>query len=421
MRTALKKILAVMLAAALVCAAATGCQKKVETNYTTNPTILLNGYEDLKELNSVNLFEGLGKMELSDEHVTEGNKSAKVTVTDDPWYFNFGIPYFKQATEILRGERDFSDFGRIGMITLDVFSVSPGTRIALQLVYRYNSNKATGRYEPIGDTPTWQELHEGANVVNFNIAADSIPEVEENGAQIRKVVALNFYFDRPTDGDNVFFIDNLRLHNSQSPQQSDERFMKENEICSFDYVWQYKLLTPEVGNAGTDYSPKLVWQNEITSPKADGGAAIKVDAAGIRWPNAYSNYFVGLNVGKDIFNYFPHTEDDYTENDKFCFDIYTPDNNGAVMLTFYFYSNSTAFFVQQACIGVDGVPPLKRGWNYFEYTVAELNAGIRATDNVNFYTMNRFCVVMRTDDTPEGVFYVDNIRMEKGPAPEEED
>ena len=393
-----------------------GCVQREPTDWATSPKVVLNSFESLKDFNAVNVYNALGKIERSadGQYVTEGEYSAKCTIEKDVWKSGYGTPYFYQAANIEYSGSDHTDFAKVSMLTIDVFNTAEQTaQLGVQIVYDFKANSGTGKYEIVGDTIAWMDLKAGYNLVNLNIIKDTIPEVtKEDGTVINQVKGVNIYFERPTDNDKIYYIDNICLHKTENPVKGEARKLKENEICSFDYSWQYKLLTPNSGTAGADYDPVLTWQNDIVSPKSNGGAAVKVSTEHIAsWPKTSSNYFVGLILDGSVLNYVDFSQ--YEGQDKLCFDIYAPELNGVVMMSFGLWRNNNLYYSKQFCQGGLNTLELKRGWNYFEFTVDELNSGEKVTSKVCFATTNKMTFTFRTDDTPNGVFYIDNIRMEK--------
>ncbi|MBQ8686063.1 MAG: hypothetical protein IJ514_07825 [Clostridia bacterium] len=414
-RTFFKTVGLVLSLTTLFCVV--GCKDEEEQtqNLATSPKILLNSYEHAKDMNAIWLNNGFGKMERSKDeaYVTEGEYSAKCTIQKSPWR-DMGTPYLYQAATVEYKDADYTNFSNVSMLTLDVTNTDDEPqKIGLQIVYDFNINAGRGAYEVVGDTINWIDLASGYNLVNLNIIKDTIPEVTlEDGSVINQVKGINIYFERPEDEDKVFYIDNVCLHKTENPVKGEPRQLKENEICSFDQSWQYKLLTPNGGEAGDDYKPIVTWQNDIISPKADGGAAVKVSFEHIKsWPTTSSRYFVGLIMGSELLNYVDFSK--YEGQDKFCFDLYVPEQNGIVMMNFSLARNNTFYFTKQLCEGASGALPLKRGWNHYEFTVDEINSGEKVTSRICFATTNKITFTIWTTDTPNGVFYLDNMRIER--------
>ena len=417
MKKKLFKTLVVFLSlTTLFCSA--GCKEKEDENQNlaTSPKVVLNSYENAKDMNTIWLANSFGKMERSKDEgfATDGKYSAKCTIFQEPWLGADAMPYLYQAATVEYKNADYTNFSNVSMLTMDVSNTDEGTqKIGIQIIYRFNINHGRGQYEPIGDTINWIDLQSGYNLVNLNIIKDTIPEVElEDGTVINQVKGINIYFERPKDEDKIFYIDNICLHKTEKPVQGEPRQLKENEICSFDQSWQYKLLTPNAGEAGEDYKPIITWQNDIVSPKANGGAAVKVSFEHIKaWPTTSSRYFVGLIMGSDLLNYVDFSK--YEGQDKFCFDLYVPEQNGIVMMNFSLARNNIYYFTRQLCEGASGALPLKRGWNHYEFTIDEINSGEKVSSKVCFATTNKMTFTIWTTDTPNGVFYLDNMRIEK--------
>ncbi len=430
MRKQWAKIVAIVFSfLTLTCAFACSRSESSESetqNLATNPEILLNGFENAKDLNAVNLYNTFGSIERSTDaqYVTEGEYSAKCTVTHEPWK-DLGTPYLYQATNIEYKNADYTDFSNVNMLTMDVYNTSKTTeKVGVQIVYDLIRNNTLWKYQAIGDSTVWFDLQSGYNLVNLNVIKDNIPVVTKNdGTKINQIIAVQLFFERPTEADRVFYIDNICLHKTDNPMSGEARSMQAGEICSFNQSWQYKLVQASDGNAGSDYAPKIMWQNAIVSDKDKNGAAIKVSWEHViaPWPTTASRFYPGIIFDNELLSYADLTEytKDYVGNDKFCFDIYVPEENGAIRITLTMYTPSGWYYQREMCCGLNGALDLKRGWNYIEIPVSELHSGEVVNTQRNFAKTSKITFGIWSSDTPNGVFYLDNLRVEKGGTVEE--
>lgn len=378
-----------------------GCANESE-NKPTNPVVLLNSYESNSELYTMAANGVLGKISVNkeEEFLTEGKQSAKISVMHDPWQYR--TPSILQSTNIEYRNENYNDFGKVKHFIFDIYNAGTVAKtIGVQLVYTM-SGDASRFYVNTGSVQQYYTLQPNTwTSVRFDVPREYLPTVKETskdsiyyGQNINKVIAINVSFDRPTDADDHYYIDNFRLYRSQSGFGTIDMALKEDEICSFDYLWQMETLT----SFGT-ISPSLNLVNNVISTET--GTALKMTL-----PASETAGSCGFYLGQSLLKMVNWKS--YDDDDELCFDVYIPEVGG--------YDN---LFIRLVGYGGwivdDHYYSLPKGeWITFRYSVARINGGINSYGDRVFANMNNvgFYVSLQPSET-ESVMYFDNIRMER--------
>lgn len=347
-------------------------------------SIILNSFETQTELDTLQQNGVLGKTELfkSDgAKIKEGSASAKVTVISNP--YKPGDPYLYQALNLEAKNLDYSDFSNVGYITLEVYNEQNVTsRIALCPVF------------PTSDgVDQWFELApQSWTRITYGVERGYIPLSGEK----RAVSGLKIKFERG-ETDKVYYLDDLRLHTVTQEVEKLVMKLDENEICSFDKLWQLQKL---VHQDWTDSAirPQLSIVNDFSADGRGGVLQVvapKDSAVDASWP--------GFIIDKELVSLVRWGA--YKDTDKLCFDVYTPED-GAIT-TIYFLMIGPELvggtFFQKSVKLVPGA------WTTVSFTVAELNAGAKEE---NSFENTGYLEITYVGDVFERIMYIDDIRME---------
>lgn len=399
----MKKFLLILLSLILAMTAlgAVGCgEKPIEKS---NPLIVLNDFETIKDFDTIHLRGYLGRVtkNVDQDFVTRGSSSAKVEVEAYRANSSTKPQSMYQECNLKAKGFNYSDFSFTSDITVDVYNAQLVEKeFKLQLVYELTNGDelvAEIAQSYTLEPQTW-------NKVRYTVDRAYIPVVDG----ISYVKALVFIFQDPPDNQadrfDLYYVDNICLYKTSVPFSSESRSLthRDNvkEICSFDSLWQVKNLT-------LDYADfvSVAWCKDFT---ADGvGASLRVDTAPStsgygQWPSVKIDMssFTSASVGNAV---------DLTlidDNDEFVFDYYIPgegmDNVSVTLNAMY-----DRMFSKTA-MGVRGQ------WNTFRVTVAEINDHLEADESAGtmFYRLRTVAFGLGRG-LPGAVrsFYIDNVRL----------
>jgi len=363
-------------------------------NEPTNAANLVNDYENQKDLNSMMMHSVLGKVTVNEteEYVSHGNASAKVTVMADPFgdVWDHVFPSLYQAMNIKKDGRDYTDFSTTGTVEFDVFNATEEEqKIGLALRYSYYDGNSTTEWFTLAPN-AW-------TTVRYTVVRETIPASTSNGKTIRKVEGAYFYFERP-DEERIFYLDAVRLYPTSEPiGESVKGDLKEDEIVSFDSFWQVSKAKVTSGPA----KPALTHSREFAS---DGGASLKISMPA----NPAINYYY-IDFLKDT--YFKEKKfTSYTDEDFLCFDIYSPSENGysGALHVYLFAAGRGGYFCELLYTIAQGSILRAR------IPVSQINQGIYADiENdvcFQYFTGIQFGYLSSVNSQ---VLYIDNIRVEK--------
>ena len=389
----MKKFFAVTLGLlTLFASTACGAQQAPQENVAPkNEKIFsINTFDSHADLNSLTLNGVLGKVEVNQEdaYLKSGDGSAKVTVISDP--YKAAQPYLYQAMNVQKTGVDCTDFSKVEHVTMDVYNPqSKVKRIGMQPVFTDAYNK--GVIE-------WFDLKaSGWTKVKYTIAREYIPlNKNEQGEKVHLVTGMNIIFDRPSENEE-FYLDDMKIYKTDKGFTPVKMALGKDEICSFDKLWQVQKLGLECYD-GAELVPTVSYVKDITS--TGSGAALRMDTipgpgAG-RWP--------GIVLNEEMLSLVDWAS--YGDNDRFCFDVYTPTTNSLDKIYPNLYVNGVRF------VSADGIS-LKRGeWITVSYTVKELNA-YGAGKQMDFSQVTGIKIFYLEHSGTSKVVYLDNFRMER--------
>ena len=387
----MKKLVTILLVfCTLFALTACGGGEKPQKENARKDIVLVNGFEDVSEMDTVSNYGVLGKVSLNknEAYVKSGEGSAKVTVTSNP--YKVASPYLFQNFNLLKREENYTDFSSVAFVTVQVYNPSNETkRVGVQLAY----TSTNGMREYFDLAPNEWTL------VKLNVIREYIPKLASMNNMLY-VSGLRITFDRPAE-DTTFYLDDLYLYKTESEYTDVVMTLKKHEICSFDSGWQVALAVLEKGTFDL-LMPTVAQESEITA--TGQGSSIKILApAGVgdyqstlRWP--------GVALNEEMLKLFDWGS--YPDTAKLCFDVYAPVENGVDEVWLSAYTDGKRYYSGPA----EKVIPGK--WTTISYTVGEMNATYEYTEEHNF--AHTTYLVVRWGEHPgaDRTLYLDNFRME---------
>lgn len=409
----MKKFLLVLVSIILSLTAlcAVGCGKKPEPP-KTNPLIVLNDFENQKDLDTIHLRGYLGRATLNKEEdfVTRGDGSLFVQVEAQRYASSADPQSIYQECNLKAKGIDYTDFAYTSDVTVDVYNANETAKeFKFQLVYEIHNGE-----ELIAEVAQSYVLEPGVwTTIRYSVERAFVPIQHE----VSYVKALILAFENPPDDQykpfdaedkgkrfDEYYVDNICLYKTTVPFTTETRTLVHHdnvkEVCSFDNLWQIKNLT-----LNYPASVAVSWCKDNT---VDGtGSSLRIDtipstAGYADWPAVQVNkdLFTGSTVGNAL-DFI-----DFDDNDEIAFDWYMPgegmDNCSVTINALY----DRVF--SKTAMGERGK------WNTFRVTVAEINDHLEAKEsNNNLFAKFKTIAFGLGRGMPGAVrsLYIDNIRM----------
>lgn len=347
------KILSKLLCLALVgavCVANVGCSDSKDSETVDSNNVLLADFEDIAQCTQNMIFYyNFGRMTITHEerYVTHGKGAAKINAMGDE-YIASGSPAFEVV--VPETERDFSKLKRI---TFDAYNDTEGD-YTIGVYFKLNNSKGI-------KTESKQVVLKKGELVkvspSFNISLLNI------GYDMTDIYAVGFEFNKVGqnyEGKNDIYIDNLRLVKYEDTPAAIEGTLDENEICSFDHLWQTSICFPTAYAAMPGFEMKVSINSDLNYVKKGKSLKIEIPAswAGLNWDWPYlkfsEKYVEKLNLSQ------------YKDSDTLCMWVYS-DNDFVVPVNLHFWRKS-ATEDRSA-----GSYQLAKGWNYLTWNFGKIN------------------------------------------------
>ena len=362
-----------------------GCEKKQEQPTLTNPVVVLNDFETQTELSTTAMVGLLGKVEINQDaaYKTSGDGSAKITVIHNPYTEALSPTLFQSVNLQKRGE-DHSDFAKTSSMTVDVYNANATVeKLGVQMKY------------PSGNSLIeWFELVPNAwTTIRYKVPRESIPQTQRAGQTGNYIQGIQFLYERPTDADRIFYMDNMCLYKTSEVVAALDKTLKKDEICSFDSWWQVASLTV----SGGAYAPTVSW---VKDKVVSNGAAIKLDAVagndGV-WPE--------IAFEPDYCKMIDWAS--YGEKDRMNIDVYLPEGQ-EMEIALTLYGNGIPFYTKQ-------VQLLAGQWNTVSFTVGEVHSQLsEGAEGMKFSMTTKITLGYRGFlGTEPRQIYFDSFRMER--------
>ncbi len=375
-----------------------------------NPVVLLNGYNKMKDFDSIMMHERLGKITLETDktYVKTGEGSMKITLQKD----RFGglkdtvKPYIYQATIIKADNVDYSDFGKVIAVEFDIFNAQTEEgRVGMRLVYKHSWSVTTR------SSVVWYTLPAGQwTTVRYMVEREFIPpttSTRDPSVMDYLAKGMEFMFDRAdSTADKVYYLDDVRLYRTQIPFTPVEEYgIKEHEITSYDQQWQVSETVAYV--YGDMYNPILSRSKEFTT---DGGSSMRIDTQIDGGKN--TSY---IRISKTMWENGIDWKS-YEDDDVLCFDVYSPRENGLTRFGLFIYGNGSPYYYRTFNISPGQYMPVRI--TVKELKTRNLNNPVsgayvnEATFRCFEYT-SMFAFSISNSATESYTLFIDNMRMEK--------
>lgn len=392
----MKKRLGILLTAITILPLATACVgggtngADNAENADTLQKIVVNDFENSADMGMLLIGNKLGKVSLQEnaDYVKAGGRSAKLSVTGQA---SFGTPYLYQTFDIPDRE-EYSDFTKNVKMTLWVYNDDAEVH-SLRAEYRF----AAGT---LGST----EIELGAKewtMLNYEIDRQYLP-FDANG-DYYSCLGVYFYFDISASGSAYdLYFDELSLYRTEKGFNKSVMFLDEHEICSFDHAYQHSLLT--VTDDYFDLQASLSISQDYAERDRDFN--LKVSAPAGSTPFLNGGGWPGIEINQTILEMFDFSN--YDDSDEFCFDVYSPKENGLdyVWVTFRNSQNWEVFKDGPARVLTKGQ------WQTIRISVGEINATAERPEEYGFIDTARIMVRWGEFVGEDRVAYFNNFRME---------
>lgn len=370
-----------------------------------NPVVLLNGYEDQGDLNTLMLYDYLGKVELNSDktYVKNGEKSGKISVMPDLYNGRNKTvkSYLYQATRNVSKGVIENDFKKTVGVGFSIYNANSEVKtIGVRLVYyrNYNMGADVERIVEYDLEPgKWTEVY--LNVVREKISLRATRYGDNT--KINLVTGYDILFSNP-DADktaDIFYIDDARLYKTTEDVVAEEK--KEigaYEICSFDSEWQINSL----GYSNhTSYFTGVEWSKSFTT---DGGGSLKILTGG----GTTSTYF---QINRSA--YFSHIDmTEFSDEGSLKMEFYSPAASGySGSVTIWLFSSGNGLFFSESFIISPG------NVTYIDLPISHLKEDSRYDPNAgnSIEYLGKVQISVSGTATPFEL-YLDNVRLEKAGA-----
>ena len=341
--------------------------------------MVVNDFENSADMGMLIIGNKLGKVRLQDDEkfVKSGDKSAKVSVTGNAAW---GTPFMFQTFD-LEDRAEYSDFTQNVKMTVWVYNDDEVDH-GIQMEYSF-SQGSLGR--------TDAELKAGEWTIPSNADGDYYPC---NG------VYFHFDLGEKENPYNLYF-DELALYRTNKGFNKNAMYLDEHEICSFDHDYQHSLITSAGDYPGLE--PRLEISQDYAQKEKDFNLKVTCKAGDTPWEAGGG--WPGVEINKMILEMFDFTA--YDDSDLFCFDVYSPVENGLDKLWLTF-QNALG---QRFYLGTE-MTLAKGEWMTVRLTVAELNANAEQPERYGFYGTKRIILRWGEFTDKDRTVYLDNFRME---------
>ena len=212
-----------------------------------------------------------------------------------------------------------------------------------------------------------------------------------------------FMFGGSDEHDSRFYMDDIALYKTQKGYNVVTMELDEHEVCSFDKVYQTKFVSVMTAATKASLAPTM---SASSFTKTGKGASLYVEAPAGEELWQTSNNWPGIELYSPMLKLVNWA--DYDENDKLCFDVYSPVENGMDQIWFNLY-NSAGTRVWKK----DGSSLPKGKWVTLSYTVGEISKTYGKQDS--FDDLSHIRILWGEFLGADRAFYVDNFRMEITP------
>ena len=313
-----KKFLSLLLGSlmVLVTVFGVGCDQKTtnksaETGETVAEKGLIADFEDIATCTqNINFHNYFGRLQITNEekYVTHGEGAGKINAMGDLHITSASAPSFD--VKLPDTERDFTDMKRI---TVDLYNATDREcRVGIYL----RLDSATGAKTQVWTTNLKMDAWTIVSP-NFDVSLMNL------GYELDKVYGIGFEFEKVGqnyEGANDIYIDNLRVERYETAPEPMKMDLEENEICSFDKLWQTAVCFPAYYSPMPGYELQTSINTDLNYSRK--GKSLKViqpkQPQGQGWGWAYlkfpNKYVEQMNLkqysGQDALSIWVYSESD---------------------------------------------------------------------------------------------------------------
>ena len=344
--------------------------------------VVLAGFENADELRAMTLTALNGKAEFSDEHVTEGKKSAKFILEgrnkDNAFYIHVGNAFVPKT--------DFSDVIRY---SVDIYN---DTQTSYDFALGYNDLGFNKDFYLFG----YRTLKPGENHVVFDIDNNIVASLMKLDA----ITCFSFFIEGREDETEkqIFYIDNFRAYTKKQTIQTYEKsetidFSRQIDFSQFCDYWfntdksSGKVRRPRL-DVNTDMHYVLTGK---TSAKVTFGKRYGSEQADINGFRTRDGLFDGTWI------------DSYDSDETyFSYDLYN-DSDKEITVRFAAHSNADEYFGVNAVIA-----PHEWARSGNRMLLRDIDDAWRGDGLADFRAVSLAVIDGLTPDT---VVYIDNLSL----------
>lgn len=327
-----------------------GC-KESAGDEKTGGSVLLADFEDVSSsLQNMIFYYNFGRLQITDEakFVTNGQGAAKINAMGDD-YIAGGNPAFEIV--VPESEKDFSNLNKI---TFDAYNDTDREEYTVGMYLRLLNAKG------VKTESKKVVLKKGESVTvapSFDVSLMNI------GYDLKSVYSVGFEFDKvgqKYEGKNDIYIDNVRLTKYETTPEAIETTLKENELCSFDHLWQKSVCYPTAYAAMPGFEISVSINTDMKFVKSGKSLKIEIPASWpeLNWDWPYlkfsEKYVEKMNLSQ------------YDDDDTICLWVYS-DNDFSVPIDLHFWRKSAT--------EDRGTGSLRcsKGWNLLTWKFGKIN------------------------------------------------
>lgn len=272
---------------------------------------LIADFEDISTCTqNIRFYNYFGRLQITqdEQFVTHGKGAGKINAMGDLHITSSGSPSFD--VKVPQAEKDFTNMKRI---TVDMYNDTDQDYL-LGMYLRINT--ATGLKTQVWTTTLKKDAWTIVSP-NFDISLMSL------GYDLSNVYGIGFEFQRVGQnyqGANDLYIDNLRIERYDEAPKAMTMSLDENEICSFDKLWQTSVCFPAYYSPMSGYELKTSINTDLNYSRK--GKSLKVVQPklqpGAGWGWAYlkfpQKYVAAMNLkqykGQDAFSLWVYSDSD---------------------------------------------------------------------------------------------------------------
>lgn len=355
----MKKIFALALASVMIFSLS-ACGQKNNASGIAPGTVVLNDFEDYKTgvepLILLNYF-GTADLNFDAQYVKRGKGSLKIVPSGCSSEEGDYSPALKQPMNVLVSGNDNSDISQLNMISTDIYNASSGN-VHMEMSLQFFQGYLAGEKE--------FELVPGWNSVLYGIE----PQILDIAYDITECKGIVYTFEKPSSEAEAptLYMDDILLYKTETEYVPIDMTLDENEICSFDKIFQEYVLI-----ANTDYpdiQPTLTVNSDMRYSKK--GKSLKVFMPGNH--GAYDNADYTYTGFSFAAAYIMQTGlGDYEDDRLFTFEVYNAGTSQQRLFIEFFTQSGSRYYKK-----TDIYVPAGQ-WLAVSVPMAELSGGASAT------------------------------------------